>query len=162
MSKSVMSIKYSSRSGDDLHHPVKALRFETEVAVPELLIESLEDAGFFATPHATIAQLVVTPCYATSGIAMIERLIEVLSAWNQVHIGYSLSDGDDRDLWMSSEFAQPSRSLCEPPANSEQLRQIGRLRFEYDACMAAECYEEAKALKTDLDRLTDEVSRTAA
>lgn len=159
MSATPMFIRYSNRSNNDSQHPVKALRFDNEAKVPALVIEYLEDAGFFAEPHQTIAQLVVTPMYPTSGHAMIESLIEVFSVWNQVHIGYSLTEDVDRQLWMASEFTQPSRALCEPPVGSELLRQIGKLRFDYDCAEATEQYENMKSIKAEIDRLTDEVSR---
>ena len=162
MSKTWMSIRYSHRWNGDAQHPMKALRFETEDMIPELLIESLEDAGFFATPHPTMPLLLVTPTYSTGGNAMVQALIATLSVWNQVHIGYTLPEEADRELWMASEYTQPSRARCEPPAHSQLLRQIGRLRFDYDTAMLAEQYEAARALNTQLDQLKSEVSRIAA
>lgn len=156
MSIDVMTIKYSSRETDDLRFPALALKFEDDV--PALLTESIETVGYSAIVIEGHPYLLVKAQRETSGSAMTHRLIEVLSVWNQLHLGYFHSEDANRELDVQNEYSLPSSARCKLPANADKLRRIGRLRFDFERATLEERYEDAQQLKDEHDLLIIEVS----
>lgn len=130
--------------------------------VPELMVDIIEENGFFVDVNATTSVLQIRAWQSDVDWHEIAiRLVEALIVWHGQYCGYS-SIYSNSKLHILSNLPLIGNIASEPPALDAPLRCLGELRAQLERAVLVQDFGESARLKDAISRLSEAASQKPA